>query len=1144
MDFSVTGKLSSPGRGLAISRGLAKPGRGILKKQKCVINSRRRTSLQQQFAFNVRKTAFYTDNECLEITDPETVIDARMERQHLWNIGEDEDGTPKIITDEYGHIHVKEEIRAINTSDSLAKKMNSNHSFVTCSWSIIMTDNVNPNGAFKFIWNIIMIIVILISTTTVAFYIGFDVEAAGFWHILDISLDTIFIFDICLNFRTSYYDENGMLVSNHILIAKKYLSNWFAIDFISAIPIDQIIFTTNPQTSVFVSSSRFLRILRFSRLLYILKHMKIPAQLRLKDNNDFFLFHPSVQRGLSLISLLYLVAHFVACIFYWIVTLADTDTYTWADAYYQIRYSSIWVKYQTSLYWSFTTLTTVGYGDVVPVTLNERIYVSMILLLGAALFGYTVGTIGQVFEGVDLRNHLYYEKIQLVKEYIRSRRLHKRISLNLLEHYRYYYTHTSVFDFSTVVSCLPTEQSVALQKIRHGPIISQFSFMMNTNPLFATELADLMRPFNLPYNQILFMENDVPQQLYFVRHGFVDLLSTVTVVTDERTMRPRDAVVRIASIGNGDFFGESTLFDDQPQTYTAKAAKFTEIFFVNKKELLELLERWPVAKASLMSLGREFHQHIISLREAVTTTRIKNKHSREYLVADFKDEVKRNLKPQSPPPPLPPMPSDSLQLSPPPLQMRKEESATESDMDMGATNKTIRWPSVVSAKSSAGTDGFDSSKIYRTNSYRSEHSLSDDETNMSDVTATREVPRRADTWIPQVLGDKLKAMDISHGHSLDHGDATSTYNRFHEMWRKRNERLNLGQISPLELWQAFHVIHPEANWKIAWDVAISMFIMYSVIFDTYSLAFDQSTEGGFLIMDYLVTIFFFIDIIFNFFTTHVDSKHRLVTDRRIIINRYLKGWFCIDVLSTIPFDVIFDAIAQNHMDLGIFRITKFLRFMRLLKIWRLAKVSEFLERSSEMLTIPPAFLRLFKLGLSLCFSAHFAGCLWFAIANNESEETVTWLDAYCFPSTTAEDSELLCEAQRGTASNYMTSLYWALTTMATVGYGDVKPSPPSTAETVLAILAIVLGSLITAYFISAVVNTITNMDLAEKTRRRHTDELQALLKDLQVPVDLGSTLTRQFKYSLDFNGALDQEQILRTVPVYLKSELVHALYRS
>lgn len=101
----------------------------------------------------------------------------------------------------------------------------------------------------------------------------------------------------------------------------------------------------------------------------------------------------------KLFALVFFVAHYCGCIFYYISSLDyenNADHSSWILKYNAANDS--WGSlYLDGLYFSIITMVTVGYGDIVPITTNEKIYVILFSIVSCGIFGYAVNTIGAIF---------------------------------------------------------------------------------------------------------------------------------------------------------------------------------------------------------------------------------------------------------------------------------------------------------------------------------------------------------------------------------------------------------------------------------------------------------------------------------------------------------------------------------------------------------------------------------------------------------------------------------------------------------------------------------------------------------------------------------------------------------------------------
>ena len=72
--------------------------------------------------------------------------------------------------------------------------------------------------------------------------------------------------------------------------------------------------------------------------------------------------------------------------------------------------------YQTSLYWTVTTLTTVGYGDISGVNSVERLICIVTMLFGVSFFAYANGAFAAMITNIDEDTALYEKNLEQLNQ--------------------------------------------------------------------------------------------------------------------------------------------------------------------------------------------------------------------------------------------------------------------------------------------------------------------------------------------------------------------------------------------------------------------------------------------------------------------------------------------------------------------------------------------------------------------------------------------------------------------------------------------------------------------------------------------------------------------------------------------------------
>ncbi|KAJ3609395.1 hypothetical protein NHX12_023918 [Muraenolepis orangiensis] len=319
------------------------------------------------------------------------------------------------------------------------------------------------------------------------------------------------------------------------------------------------------------------------------------------------------------------------------------------------------------------------------------------------------------------------------------------------------------------------------------------------------------------------------------------------------------------------------------------------------------------------------------------------------------------------------------------------------------------------------------------------------------------------------------------------------------------------------------IIHPYSDFRFYWDLVMLLLMMSNLVILPWGITFfeDQNT-APWITFNVISDTLFLLDLIFNFRTGIPGEDGHVILDPKEIRCLYVRSWFVVDFVSSIPVDYIFlivdiesrlesTDVYRTARALRIVRFTKILSLLRLLRLSRLIRYihqwEEIFHMTYDLASAVVRIVNLIGMMLLLC---HWDGCMTFMVPMLQDFPPDCWVAKNNMVNATWH-------------IQYSYALFMAMSHMLCIGYGAHPPEGMS--DVWLTIMSMIVGATCYAMFLGHATNLVQSLDASRRQYQDKYKQVEQYMSFHKLPADVRQRIHDYYEHR--FQGKMfDEDSIL------------------
>lgn len=341
------------------------------------------------------------------------------------------------------------------------------------------------------------------------------------------------------------------------------------------------------------------------------------------------------------------------------------------------------------------------------------------------------------------------------------------------------------------------------------------------------------------------------------------------------------------------------------------------------------------------------------------------------------------------------------------------------------------------------------------------------------------------------------------------------------------------------------IVHPNTPMRLRWDLIGVVLIMVEAFLVPLDLGFDISASVGWF---WLTTAYFFFDLCSQF-TTGYYHHGCLVMRQSAIISNYLKGFFLVDVMATLPWDYIFED------DSAIGKVAGAGKFMRMFRLLRVLRLRDLMDRIEDLLPGANALLlfSLMKMLMLFIVICHWIACIWGFLGLPEKtghaaggSRPIPWEECE-FGGPCESGIEGSPWLRRHGLDNFGPGTRYLISLQFSAGLilgAEWAVSPGFWVERIFCILMMIFSFFLCSMVLSRIVVIANELSESNKELEQQIRCMKAFMRAKKVPVSLQAKVRQylEYKHTIVTEQQQQNRQFMDSLSQWLRLEILEHVH--